>query len=161
MSEDTDKLAYNIPEAAKALGVSKATIWRKAKSGQLHVFHFLGRALIRADEIRAYLHPPEPDIEPEWAQPKPPPMPRCGVYLLKQGERFSYVGRSVDLRSRLGQHRRSGRPFDSVEIIECAAEVAQWLEGELVRVLQPEQNIIRYQRRAAIAERQRKEAGIQ
>lgn len=51
----TDKLSYTVQEAAKATGVSKATIWRRVKAGELSTFHWCGRTLIRAEELRAAL----------------------------------------------------------------------------------------------------------
>lgn len=47
------KLAYNIPEAAAAIGVSRATIYRLIKAGKLECFSYAGRRLIRADVLEA------------------------------------------------------------------------------------------------------------
>lgn len=48
----SDKLAYTIGEAASAVGVSKATIWRRIKDGDLTTFKWCGRTLIRADTLQ-------------------------------------------------------------------------------------------------------------
>lgn len=55
MREETTKLAYTIPEAAKAVGVSKATIWRRVSAGELRTFKWCGRTLIRADVLQGAL----------------------------------------------------------------------------------------------------------
>jgi excisionase family DNA binding protein len=55
METATDKLAYTIPEAAKAVGVCKATIWNRIKDGDLKSFKWSGRTLIRRDVLQAAL----------------------------------------------------------------------------------------------------------
>ena len=47
-----NKLAYSIPEAAKALGISKTTIWRLIAAGDLSTFKIGCRTLIRSDALR-------------------------------------------------------------------------------------------------------------
>jgi AcrR family transcriptional regulator len=51
----TEKLAYNIGEAAKAFGVSRASIYNRISSGELSTFKWCGRTLIRADVLQAAL----------------------------------------------------------------------------------------------------------
>ena len=34
----SDNLSYTVQEAAKAIGVSKATIWRRVKAGEFQAF---------------------------------------------------------------------------------------------------------------------------
>lgn len=62
MSEP-DKLAYTIPEAAQAVGVSRATIWNRIRDGDLKTFKWSGRTLIRRDVLQAAIdrasRPPE------------------------------------------------------------------------------------------------------
>jgi excisionase family DNA binding protein len=55
MTELPAKLSYTVAEAASATGVSKATIWRRVKAGELKAFSWCGRTLIRADELQASL----------------------------------------------------------------------------------------------------------
>ena len=52
METTTDKLAYNVPEAAEAIGVSRATIWNLVKDGRLTTFKYAGRTLIRRDVLQ-------------------------------------------------------------------------------------------------------------
>ncbi len=52
---DIERLAYTVAEVAQATGVSKATIWRRVKEGELRTFKWGGRTLIRADELRRAL----------------------------------------------------------------------------------------------------------
>jgi excisionase family DNA binding protein len=51
-------LAYGIADAAKTLGVSKGTVWRRIKGGQIRTVKLGARTLIRAEELRALLAPP-------------------------------------------------------------------------------------------------------
>ncbi len=48
-------LAYGVPDAAKAIGVSKATVWRLIAAKELSTFKLGARTLIKADEIRAFI----------------------------------------------------------------------------------------------------------
>lgn len=50
-----ERLSYTVAEAAQATGVSKATIWRRVKEGELATFKWCGRTLIRAEELRRAL----------------------------------------------------------------------------------------------------------
>lgn len=43
-----DKLAYTVPEAAEAVGVHRATIYRLVKAGELRLVKFAGRSVILA-----------------------------------------------------------------------------------------------------------------
>jgi excisionase family DNA binding protein len=49
------KLSYTIGEASAALGLSRATIYKMVKRGELVTFSWCGRTLIRADVLRAAL----------------------------------------------------------------------------------------------------------
>ena len=46
------KLSYTVDEAAKATGVSRATIYRQVRAGELETFTWCGRTLIRADVLQ-------------------------------------------------------------------------------------------------------------
>lgn len=76
--------------------------------------------------------------------------PSCAVYILYRGDSVAYVGRSNDQRRRLREHH--DLDFDRAEIIPCDEVTSIWLERELIRVLRPSQNIIRYSRHAADAD---------
>jgi excisionase family DNA binding protein len=71
MPADTDApkhpepLSYGIPDAGRAIGVSRATIWRLVAAGEIKTFKLGNRTLIKADELRAFVErkaavPPEP-----------------------------------------------------------------------------------------------------
>lgn len=47
------KLSYTIEEAAEAIGISRATVYRMIRAGELKKFTFGGRTLIRADVVQA------------------------------------------------------------------------------------------------------------
>jgi len=153
MSEAVAKLSYTVDEAARAIGVSRSTVYKLFRIGELRNFRWGGRVLIHRLDLSAYIerrdNPPAPET--------PPPLPRCGIYMLFAAGALVYAGRSTNLRERLATHRRSGREFDDAKIIECDLETAIWLERELIRTLQPVQNLMRYQRLAKIAEREQSE----
>lgn len=48
----TEKLSYTVQEAAEAIGISRATIFRLIKAAKLESFSFAGRTLIRADVLQ-------------------------------------------------------------------------------------------------------------
>lgn len=56
MSETPAKLTYTIRETAGALGLSRATIYKMIKSGELVCFHWCGRTLILAEVLQAAVH---------------------------------------------------------------------------------------------------------
>lgn len=49
------KLSYTVDEAAAVIGVSRATIYRMVRAGELSKFTWFGRTLIRADVIEQAL----------------------------------------------------------------------------------------------------------
>ncbi|HEY2010571.1 MAG TPA: helix-turn-helix domain-containing protein [Rhizomicrobium sp.] len=49
------KLAYRIPEAAAATGLSEPTIWRRIKRGQIRARREWGVTLITRADLQAYL----------------------------------------------------------------------------------------------------------
>ena len=46
-----DKLAYTVPEAAHALGISETTVWELLKTGELRKIKLFGRTLIKRQEL--------------------------------------------------------------------------------------------------------------
>lgn len=48
-------LSYSVDGAAKALGVSKATVWRKIAEAELETFKLGARTLIPADSLQAFV----------------------------------------------------------------------------------------------------------
>lgn len=53
MDPAPEKLSYNVPEAAAAIGVSKTTIYKMVNEGDLKTFKWAGRTLIRRDVLQA------------------------------------------------------------------------------------------------------------
>lgn len=47
-----DRLSYTVQEAAEAIGISRATIFRLIKAKRLESFSYAGRTLIRADVLQ-------------------------------------------------------------------------------------------------------------
>ena len=64
-----EKLSYNVPEAAGAIGCSRATIWNLVKAGKLTTFKFAGRTLIRRDVLQAAID--KASTRPAAAQERP------------------------------------------------------------------------------------------
>ena len=52
---EPSKLAYNVPEAARATGISRSTLFAKIKDGELPSFLACGRRLIWAADLEAWL----------------------------------------------------------------------------------------------------------
>jgi hypothetical protein len=119
-------------------GYSEKAVRRKIEAG----VWLEGRQWRRAPDGHIMIDRDEVSASPNGA-------PEGGVYLLLIAGQVVYVGRSVDLLSRLAEHRRSGRPFDETRVIPCDLERSIWLERELIRTLDPEQNRVRYERHAA------------
>ena len=64
-----------------------------------------------------------------------------GVYLLMLGSRVVYVGSSVDMPTRVVNHRANGRQFDRAYYISVPAPKDRAkLEATLIAALKPEQN---------------------
>ena len=51
----TEKLVYRIPEAAKALGMSVRTLWRRISNKEIAAVRDNGRVLVPADALHSYL----------------------------------------------------------------------------------------------------------
>jgi hypothetical protein len=63
----------------------------------------------------------------------------CGVYFLKKGGSIVYIGQSVNVYSRVAQHR-GVKDFDSVDFLPCARESLDDIEGFFIRLICPGQN---------------------
>lgn len=48
-------IAYRINDAAKAMGLSRSTLYSLAKQGRLRIRKIAGRSVIAADDLRALL----------------------------------------------------------------------------------------------------------
>jgi excisionase family DNA binding protein len=58
-------LAYRLGDAAKRLGVSRVTLWRRIKDGQLPTYKLGSMTLIPANAL------PEPKMQPGCSEPEP------------------------------------------------------------------------------------------
>lgn len=63
-----------------------------------------------------------------------------GVYLLKKAGEVVYVGQTVNVKKRLGEHRRRGVDFDSFEVIETPMEALKRTESEYILKHRPPLN---------------------
>lgn len=55
MTAAPEKLAYRMDEAAAAIGLSKPTLYRLVKAGELRTFKMGHRTLIRREELEALI----------------------------------------------------------------------------------------------------------
>lgn len=53
--QSAEKLSFTVDEAAKAIGICRAQVYRLIKAGELEKFTWAGRTLIRADVLSAAL----------------------------------------------------------------------------------------------------------
>jgi hypothetical protein len=67
--------------------------------------------------------------------------PTCGVYFLIFADEVVYVGKSVELHSRVTMHHARWKQFDSYTYIPCAPESLDALERHYIRELQPRLNV--------------------
>jgi excisionase family DNA binding protein len=145
-----DALAYSVPDAGRVVGLSRTTMWRLIASGELQTFKIGGRTLVAREDLEVLMKlrpaPVVAALAPARRVKPAPPEPTCGVYILLLEDRPVYVGRSTSMITRLADHKASGRPHERAEVIPCDPEASVWLERELIRTLQPEQNVLRYQR---------------
>jgi excinuclease UvrABC nuclease subunit len=72
------------------------------------------------------------------AQPRPR---RCGVYFLIENCKIVYVGQSIGIDARIGQHH-ADKMFSHVAYIECAQEQLNTLEALYINKFDPTLNII-------------------
>jgi excisionase family DNA binding protein len=58
----TDKLAYTVKEAARAMSVSRATMYSRINDGTVPVYQFGGRTLILRSDLEAVLRNGPPGL---------------------------------------------------------------------------------------------------
>jgi excisionase family DNA binding protein len=67
MTLAADKLAYNINEAAAALGISRSTLYEIIRAGELEMGKLHGRSVILAENLKAWL---DSHYQPEQRRPR-------------------------------------------------------------------------------------------
>lgn len=133
------KMAYTLPEAQAILPFGKTRLHQLIASGALPSRHRHGRRYILHGDLAAlYERATAPAPIPT---PKPEPLPRArGIYALFLQGQLVYIGRSGDIRHRVGEHRTAGREFDAARAVVCETEHMNWLEVALINLLQPPGN---------------------
>jgi hypothetical protein len=152
-------MAYNTVIASVKAGITPQEMRKLINAGEIEAFG-LGAKIKRyvsVDELeRLIRRDPQRVLErlrDKERRKKVEDAPaKCGVYLLLSEGVIVYIGRSLNMRSRVKTHRVDGRPFDEVRAIPCDEAASVWLERDLIRVLRPTQNRTRYQRHAKAAE---------
>ncbi len=66
-----------------------------------------------------------------------------GIYFLKLDDKIVYVGQSVDVRTRIKQHR--DKKFDSYELFECSKDNLNSLEAHYILIHNPILNQKKYE----------------
>lgn len=66
--------------------------------------------------------------------------PTSGVYFLIRDGKIVYVGKSMNVHSRIATHQRS-KEFDRINFVECPEESLHRLEQMYIRKFNPELNI--------------------
>lgn len=130
-------------DLAEQWGVSVRKVNSLISDGLVRAFR-IGRHI----RIRAADAPEVMPQKPRVSRRRPISLPDSGVYMLFRDGELIYIGRSSELPRRITNHRRAGREFDEVRAIPCDYATAEWLEAELIRTLQPPENIKRFIRRA-------------
>jgi excisionase family DNA binding protein len=51
----TDRLAYRVPEVCKMLGISRATLYRRVKTGEIAILKLGGIALVEREGLERML----------------------------------------------------------------------------------------------------------
>ena len=51
----TDRIAYSVPEAARAIGIAERSVWRLIAAGEFATLRVGGRTLIGRDDLVAFL----------------------------------------------------------------------------------------------------------
>ena len=64
----------------------------------------------------------------------------CGVYFLFQGPTLQYIGQSVNIIARCGDHVRDGKEFDSFTFVRCRRDQLDVLERSCIRLFKPPLN---------------------
>jgi hypothetical protein len=55
LSQESEKLAYTVPELQKATGLGRTRIYEEIKLGRLHLTKVGRRSIIRTDDARMWL----------------------------------------------------------------------------------------------------------
>ncbi len=55
MADPQQQLAYTVPQAAKQIGVSAKTLWRRHAEGEIAFIKWHGRTLVRRAELERVL----------------------------------------------------------------------------------------------------------
>ena len=63
----------------------------------------------------------------------------CGIYFLRKSGTIVYIGQSVNVYSRIAQHRNT-KEFDAVDFMPCDKSKLDEIEGFLIRLILPPQN---------------------
>ena len=75
----------------------------------------------------------------------------CAIYFLFKQNTVVYIGQSVHLHRRIGDHMRSGKLFDGFSYIPCSQEYLDILESIYIHAFQPKYNFATNERKHVCA----------
>ena len=64
-----------------------------------------------------------------------------GIYFLYNGDELIYIGQSRSILSRIGQHVKGGKSFDSYTFVECDEEDLDSMEAGYIKHYHPSMNV--------------------
>lgn len=125
---------------------------RRSGSGLIYYYVINGREIPlgadyshAAERAAVVLSTPPPDAlgmpdEAEIVAKAVPANAMCGIYFLILNGAIAYVGQSLDVWRRIGQHMKSRR-FDAFSWIACTPHELDRLETHFIQKFQPAQNV--------------------
>ncbi len=70
------------------------------------------------------------------------PAQLTAVYFLFDADELVYIGQSKNMLSRIGQHIKGSKAFDSYTFIECGEDELDGLEAAYIKQYQPKLNTV-------------------
>ncbi|MGR3177029.1 MAG: GIY-YIG nuclease family protein [Candidatus Anammoxibacter sp.] len=70
---------------------------------------------------------------------------KMGIYFLYNKSTLIYIGKSIDIRNRIPQHKRTLPKFDSFSFYECEKKELNKTERLLIKELNPKNNAMIYE----------------
>lgn len=137
-------IPFTEAEAARKLGVSKATLTRERLAGRISPIR-MGQRIIRytdaiLNEYRNRLPEDIGAVVDRARECRTPLFVGTGVYLLWAGDEVVYVGRTATFHTRLASHVLC-KEFDSYSFLAVPQGQVGAVEAGLIRHLRPKLNV--------------------
>lgn len=127
-------------------GISKCKSFDTKAAGQVWAanLEIEIRKKYELDQLRPYKIPAGLISERDIVSSSVPAEAMSGVYFLIQDSRVVYVGKSVDMYTRVSEHKSKGREFTHFSVIQCPPEGLNELESKYILAFNPIGNTGRY-----------------